>query len=154
MESTYSESFKRKMVQRMLLPGGPRPRALAKEVGVPYPTLYRWLSVFGRVGGMSKKGGKSAGGSAPRRPEDWTALERLRAVSEASGLSGDELGEFLRREGLHEEALAEWRQAALDALQPSAPNARSGDKKHIKRTNARIEEHVAGEPTSPAPAQA
>jgi transposase-like protein len=82
---------------------------------------------------MSKKGGKSAGGSAPRRPEDWTALERLRAVAEASGLSGDELGEFLRREGLHEEALAEWRQAALDALQPSAPNARSGDKKHIKR---------------------
>jgi transposase-like protein len=54
--------------------------------------------------------------SPARRPEDWKPEERLRAVIEAAGLSDAELGEFLRRSGLHEATLAEWRGAALEAL--------------------------------------
>jgi hypothetical protein len=37
-------------------------------------------------------------------------------LAEADGLSNDELGELLRREGLHEADLAEWRRATLAAL--------------------------------------
>jgi transposase-like protein len=39
----YSESFKKKMVQRMLLSNGPSATALSKEVGVPQSSLSRWL---------------------------------------------------------------------------------------------------------------
>ncbi len=65
---------------------------------------------------------KNTPGSAsrPRRPEDWSAQERLRVVNEASTLGDQELGEFLRREGLHEETLAARRKAALEGLQPSS----------------------------------
>ncbi|WP_437851709.1 transposase [Sorangium sp. So ce363] len=51
-----------------------------------------------------------------RRPEDWTPEQKLRAMTEAAALSERELGEYLRREGLHEAQLAEWRKAALEAL--------------------------------------
>jgi transposase-like protein len=76
--------------------------------------------------------------SRPRRPEDWSAQERLRVVNEASRLSEAELGEFLRREGLHEETLRGWRNAvqdaALEALQPAGSvRARGGDRKRIKQ---------------------
>ena len=54
-----------------------------------------------------------------RRPEDIPARERLRIVSAASNLSDEELGAFLRREGIHEAQLTEWRQAAVDALEPA-----------------------------------
>jgi transposase-like protein len=37
-------------------------------------------------------------------------------VLEASRLSDEQLGAFLRREGLHEATLREWRAAALEAL--------------------------------------
>jgi transposase-like protein len=40
-------------------------------------------------------------------------------VVEAEGLGPAELGEFLRREGLHEATLAQWRQVATEALAPS-----------------------------------
>lgn len=70
--------------------------------------------------------------SWPRRPEDWTAQERLRVVLEASRLGAEELGELLRREGLHEETLEEWRSAALEALQPNRPAKPGGDKKKIR----------------------
>jgi hypothetical protein len=58
---------------------------------------------------------------------------------EASKLGAQELGEFLRREGLHEETLEEWRGAALEALQPTAaPRARGGDRKRIKQLEREI----------------
>jgi transposase len=55
---------------------------------------------------------------APKRPEDWSAEERLRAVVESSRLTEDELGAFLRREGLHETTLRQWRASALEGLGP------------------------------------
>lgn len=136
---TYSESFKRKMVQRLLLPNGPTATKLGKEVGVPQPTLSRWVRSMGTVVAVSNK--KAPGpASRPRRPEDWTAQERLRVVSESGRLGEEELGEFLRREGLHEETLKEWRQAALEGLQPTpGPKASGRDKKRIKELERDLE---------------
>lgn len=133
---SYSESFKRKMVQRLLMPNAPSGSALAAEVGVSQPTMSRWKRAFGNVVDVSHRNTPGSA-SGPRRPADWTAQERLRAVREASGLSERELGEFLRREGLHEETLQAWREAAesgaLEALQPKgAPRAGADERKRIK----------------------
>lgn len=53
---------------------------------------------------------------AARRPQDFTAHEKLAMVLEAASLAEHELGEFLRRNGLHEAHLEEWRAAALEGL--------------------------------------
>lgn len=53
----------------------------------------------------------------PRRPRDWSPEEKLNAVFEAQALSEDELGAFLRRKGLHEAQLQEWRTLILAGLQ-------------------------------------
>ena len=136
MQVPYSESFKMKQVQRMLLPNGPSAMALSREIGVAQSTLSKWLRTFGTVRPVSNDNEGSA--SRPRRPEDWTAEERLRAVTEAGRLEGEELGKFLRREGLHEETLKEWRQAVLEALQP----ARRGNRQERRRI-AKLEKELA-----------
>lgn len=78
--------------------------------------------------------------SAPRRPEDWSVSERLRVVAEAEKLSDAELGEFLRREGLHEETLADWKGAVHAALSPKAPRglAARTDKKRIEKLEKQL----------------
>jgi transposase-like protein len=130
---TYSESFKKKMVQRLLMPNGPTATALSAEVGVPQPTLSMWKRKAGTVVAVSNNN-RTGSASGPRRPEDWSAQERLRVVNESSRLSEVELGEFLRREGLHEETVAAWRKAALEGLQAaSAERARGGDRKRMKQ---------------------
>lgn len=58
-----------------------------------------------------------------RRPQDWKAEEKLRLLVEAEGLEGVALGNLLRREGLHEADLAEWRRAALGGLGPVTKSA-------------------------------
>jgi transposase-like protein len=51
------------------------------------------------------------------RPQDWTAEEKLAVVIEAAALSDEELGGFLRRRGIHEAQLKEWRQMVLSGLE-------------------------------------
>lgn len=52
---------------------------------------------------------------------------------EAEGLAGDALGAFLRREGVHEADLAEWRGSTLIALGTRAKTpAVSGDARRVR----------------------
>ena len=103
VKKRYTESFKARMVQRLVLPGGPAVKVLSKEVGVAPSSLWEWRKRFGTVGSMASD--EAAKDLHARRPEDWSVKERLRAVAEAESLSDEELGVFLRREGLHEETL-------------------------------------------------
>lgn len=50
----------------------------------------------------------------------WTPEEKLKALSETHGMSEEELGVYLRREGLHSHQLNEWREEILKGLAPVA----------------------------------
>jgi transposase len=134
----HSEAFKSKLVQRMLMPGGPSANALSQEVGVSQPTLSRWLREAATLEAVTKRRKRAAARpSRPpeqqRRPEDRSAEQKLRLVLEASALPEVELGEFMRRHGLHEADLAAWREMALGALGgTSAPSNRSGDARRVR----------------------
>jgi transposase-like protein len=60
-----------------------------------------------------------------RRPNDRPAAEKLKLVIEASALSDEELGEFLRKNGIHSAQLEQWRQDAIAGL-GTAPRKPSG----------------------------
>lgn len=109
----YSTRFKRTMIKKLVGPGRRTATALAKETGVPQPTLSRWLRGASNVRSMSEDKDRE---TKQRRPQDWSAEEKLEVVTEAEGLSEEELGAFLRRKGLHEAQLREWREVALGAL--------------------------------------
>jgi len=126
----YSTAFKANMVRKLMLPGGPTASALSVRSGISQPTLSRWLR-DAKEGGMSSRSQPPA--QQPRRPEEWKAADKLRVVVEAEGLEGEALGELLRREGIHEVDLTEWRRAVLAALGPTAkPQASSTETRRIR----------------------
>jgi transposase-like protein len=115
------------MIQKMT---GSRPlsaNALSREVGISQSTLSRWLRDAARtprshVARNMKEKGEIL---IAKRPVDWSPEEKFNLVLEASSIPEGELGAFLRRKGVHEAQLAEWRQMMLSALktakaQPSA----------------------------------
>ena len=113
----YSEGFKARMVQKMLEPAAMSACGLSRETGVPQGTLSRWLRKARMVNGVSKQGEHPTGKNDPaaRRPQDWSAEEKLEAVIAASALNEEELGAFLRTNGLHEADLVAWRKTVLSA---------------------------------------
>jgi transposase-like protein len=128
--TTYTAGFKTRMVQRMAGREGISATALAMEVGVSQNTLSRWLreaSVAGPTMASMKKKPSSRKSSSRGR----TAAEKFDIVLKANALSDDELGAFLRREGIHEAQLEEWRAKAAEGATGAlkAPHA-----KRSKRT--------------------
>lgn len=127
----YSDVFRSRMVQRMVGPAAVSATSLAREVGVSQAALSRWLLKARSLQGMEDTS------RTPRKK--WTGAERLRIVMEAHALTGSELGALLRREGVHEAELAEWRRSAEAALGES-PRATARPSAEVKRVGAtRIE---------------
>jgi len=125
------------MVQRLCMPGGPKAEELAREVGVHFTTLLRWRRQVAIRGGV-KHSNDETKVRAPRRPEDWKAEERLGAVIETAGLNELQLGEYLRRHGLHEQTLQAWRLGALAGLSPVSKAAKS-EAKQIRELERQLE---------------
>lgn len=86
-----------------------------------------------------------------RRSRDWSAAERLAAVNKAAFLTDDELGLFLREQGLHEADLARWQEQAKAALGPARKTAKDREseremkrlKRELKRKDAALAEAAA-----------
>lgn len=104
----YSRELKESMVAKLCLPGGPSALQLSKKTGISQTALSRWKREFGN--GIPMKN---------RKPHNWTLEERLKAVFEAQALNETELGEFLRKQGLHSNQIEEWK-AELTSIVSSA----------------------------------
>jgi len=103
----YSEVVKESMVKRMTSPGGLSAVRLSQEVGIAHQTLSRWVKEYGKLGEMGKK---------TKGVQGWSSEEKLEALLESSHLEGQELGEYLRRKGLHSADLECWKQETLEGL--------------------------------------
>jgi transposase len=119
----YRPSYRAEMVARLTALDAPTALALSQEIGVTASTLLRWKAAAAGVEGVSKKKSISAPkGRAPdlerhaRGAQEWPAAEKLRLLGAAAQLKEEELGEFLRREGLHSTQLDQWRGDLLAAL--------------------------------------
>ena len=115
----YSNGFKARMVRRMTGRDRISANMLSEEVGVHQSTLSRWLRHAGEE--KNVKGNGHVPQKDSMRPDDLPPREKLQLVMEAAKLSEEELGVFLRRHGLHEAQLEQWRgkvdEAALGALE-------------------------------------
>jgi len=109
----YSQGFKGRMVQRMFGPEAISATALSREAGVSQATLSRWLSQARTLPPMNREQNER---TPARSPRQWTAEEKLQVVAEASALSDEELGAFLRGKGVHMAQLEEWHESASQSL--------------------------------------
>ena len=124
----YSEQFKSAMVAKVTVADGISASALSQEVGIPHQTLSRWVKEYanfrGNGGGMMKN----------KRPEDWTAEKKLKAIVEYGNLDEEQKGIYLREKGLYSVHLERWWQEFVEAYASRKKKTRGGDprQKRIK----------------------
>ena len=135
---TYSAEFKANLVRRVCQPGGPSAYQLAREEGVSQTALYDWVNKSTRSAASMSKRKQRRRASQPRRPQDWSPAEKLEAVLQAGRLSDEELGTYLRENGLHEAHLHEWRQQAEGGLGRAATST----DKRLRKENQRLSKEL------------
>ena len=148
----YSEAFRRRMVQRMTPPRATSATTLSAEVGVPQPTLSRWLRDAVTVGVVAKR--KKPKVAPPREaavarrpPSSWTPEEKLAVVLEAASLNDADLGGWLRAKGLHDDDLVrfrdEVRSAVVAGLAPKRAKGTASEQKRIKELERELKRSKA-----------
>jgi hypothetical protein len=95
----FNDNFKKEMVKKLLMPGGKGATELSREIGISTQTLYNWRNRF-------KNGNVFTTGDIPSK---WRFESRIKAIFDYSGLSGNEKGEWLRKNGLKSEHLELWK---------------------------------------------
>ena len=123
MGKNYSEDFKNAMVEKLSGPDARTATALAEEVGVPQSTLSRWLREYGRFGSMGEGMGNK------KRPQNWTAEEKMEAVIAYDGMDESERGLYLRGHGLYSVDIERWREEMLQALSKKPKKGDPKDKR-------------------------
>jgi len=137
---TYTKGFKSNMVRRMAHPNGISATSLAREVGIPQQSLSRWL----RDASVAEEPGNSEESEQAmpqKRPQDKSAEEKLKIVIDAETIPEEQLGAFLRLNGIHEAQLREWRSMMLSGLQkPERPSSRPGkDTRRIRELERELQ---------------
>jgi transposase len=97
MSTHYSPEFKQSIVQKILMPGGPSIAETSEKTGVHHTSIRNWLKTYANVRGMKKT-------------KEWTPEAKLKAIAETLTMSENELGEYLRANGLHSTEIEQWKQ--------------------------------------------
>lgn len=129
LRQSYSREFKEAIVAKLMSRGNQTIEEICEREGVGKSTAVNWLRARVNVANMAKQ----------KTTKKWTPEEKLKAIIETSTMGEEELGVFLRREGLHSHQLQEWREEVLKGLQ-SAPR-KSQSKKDERDEKIKSLEH-------------
>ncbi len=108
---------------RLLPPESATVEAVAREIGVGVATLERW---------------RSDALSRPARERAWTATARFEAVLTTAALDEAARNAWCREHGVYPQDLAQWRQAATQAL--ATPEEVRASPLQTKQDRRRIKE--------------
>lgn len=104
--SRFSREFKDAVVTKIVNRGGQSIVEVCRQEGISLSAGRCWISERDRVPGMKNKNSSW----------QWTAEAKLNAIVQSKSLNEEELGAFLRKEGLHSHQINGWRADVLAAL--------------------------------------
>ena len=131
----YSQAFKERIVQKLLLPNAITAQALSKEVNVSRVTLRSWVREFQKLEGrpMTKKS---------IRPNERPLNEKLELIIKAEQLNGEAYGIFLRTEGLTSEIIHSWKQDFIGKTENENTISSKDEIRKLKRENQILEKDI------------
>lgn len=112
----YSEEFKNQIVQKVL--SGRKVQEVATESGITSWSIYRWIKLLGN-GNLTKE---AIG------PRGLSLAGKQKLLLESQKCTEDNLGEWLRKRGLHSDHLNKWKEEIIAAMDKN-----SQEKNEIKK---------------------
>lgn len=121
----FSKEFKEAIVKKLLNRGNQTIAEFCAENNVAVSTVSRWQAECANISEMKNKNNKSK----------FTAEKILKIVSETYSLNEEELGIYLRKNGLHSNQLTEWRSSILASMNQPKVNLSKKDERDLKIKN-------------------
>ena len=117
----YGQSYKDRVVARLLPPESSALDVVAREVGISASTLERWRAEA------------LAGAAGDPPPNRWTPVARLEAVIATATLDEASRSAWCREQGLYPTQLDTWKQDAIAGLGGQRPGSLADARQDRKR---------------------
>ncbi len=134
-KTTYSEGFKEQALSKVFSRGERTVQAVADELNISVFTLKNWMKK--PLPDTENKAARKA-----KRPQDWSPEERLMALQESHGLSGDSLNAWCREHGLFAHQLAEWKADFCSQAKRPERREEAAELRALKTENQRLEREL------------
>ena len=133
MKRDYTPAFREQALAKVFSRGSSNVQSVADELNMSYHTLKNWMR-------EEKKKTAPASEPGPRRPDDWSAAERLQAILETHGLDERSCNAWCREHGVYPQQLQAWRQEIEQGER--VPAAARGELRELKETNKQLEREL------------
>jgi transposase-like protein len=135
----YSKEFKEAIVKKLLNRGSQTVSEFCSLNNLKPSTVNGWLMKCANVSGMKSKTNSSK----------YSSEKILKIIAETYSLSGEDLGVYLRQNGLHSNQLTEWRSSFMSLMNQPKVNLSKKDerdaeikdlKKNLRKKDAALAE--------------
>ncbi len=120
--SRFGKEFKEAIVKKLISRGNKTIEQFCNENNVALSSVSRWQSECANALGMKNKKDKSK----------YSAEKILQIISETFSLNEEDLGIYLRKNGLHSNQLTEWRSSFLSSMNQPKINPNKKDDRDIE----------------------
>ena len=118
----FSKKFKEAIVKKLISRGNKTLEQFCNENNLALSSVSRWQSQCANVLEMKHKKDKSK----------YSGENILKIISETFSLNEEDLGIYLRKNGLHSNQLTEWRSGILSSMNQSKVNPHKKDERDVE----------------------
>ena len=108
MASPYSEDFKKNAVETLLRPNSGGLRKTSRKFNIPDSTLFGWKKKYAKNDDMKHSNNKLS--------KDWSPEKKLETLLKTAPMNEEELGKYLRSNGLHSSDLESFKNSFIEAV--------------------------------------
>lgn len=133
MTSKYPEAFIEQALVKVYSRGSRSIKSVAQDLNVNHHTLKYWMKNKVVIN-------KDTRTTPERRPQDWTACERLAALQATHGMTGEVLHAWCREHGIFPHHLTSWEAAFCEVVKEPATGVR--EVRTLKDKIAKLEREI------------
>ena len=130
----YPIEMKKAVIRKVLMGGKPH-HEIARDAGIGRSTLTYWLKHY-------KKGGNMNLTQKERRPQDWTAEERINALMATGAMSEGDRVSWCRKRGVFAHHLEQWKKDVISLLTTNKAPGKSKDAIRLKKENTALKKEL------------
>lgn len=130
----YPIEMKQAVIKKVLMGGKPI-HEIATEAGIGRSTLRYWLKSYRKDGNIQLT-------QKEKRPQDWTAEERINALIETGAMIEEERVAWCRKKGLFTHHLEQWKKDAITSLSLKKDPVKSRGIMRLQKENAALKREL------------
>jgi len=141
MRARFTQSFKIQAVEKALERANDiSVQNIADNLGVGHSTLSKWIA-------LARKQKLEPDNEAPRmtkerRPQDWSAEEKLNMVIVCASLDEEKVSELCREQGVFPHHIKQWKQAFVSGQSVSPKVNLRTDNKNLRQQNKALQKEL------------